>query len=93
MFIAAIALIVLAGLVALTNLAGIGQAVRDQRRGSTRGYSCVPLLSLPLAIAGWLLGRPSLGLWPLLPAALDPGTWTAPVAIFLLVSVRVWRRP
>jgi hypothetical protein len=77
----AVILLVLATLVAAANVAGCAQAILRQRRGSTRGYSCVPLLSTLLAGAAWLLGGDRMGLWPLVPALLDPGTWMIPMAI------------
>jgi hypothetical protein len=52
-----------------------------QRRGSTRGFSCVPLFSLLFAVGAWLLARNRVGFWPLGPALFDPGTWMIPGAM------------
>ena len=66
----------LSSLIAGANLFGAVAAVRRKRRGEDRGYSSVPLLSLLFAIAAWFAGPEPLGLWVLLPPALDPGTWS-----------------
>lgn len=77
----------LASLVAMANLFGTYQALQLQRKGMSKGYSSVPLLSMMLSLGalGALYG--TIGYWALLPAALDPGTWSVVILPFYLV----WR--
>lgn len=70
MLIVAIICLVLSALLMLGQWASL---IAASRRGE--GYSCVPLISLLFGVAAFLLGRPTLGWWALLPAMLDPGTW------------------
>jgi hypothetical protein len=78
---------VLASLIAALNLTGTYQAIQRQRKGDPRGYSSVPLFSLMLSLGALGLLYKSIGYWALLPAALDPGTWS----IFILPFYLVWR--
>jgi len=71
----------LSTLVALLNIYGAATATVRKRRGDGRGFSCVPLVSLAFAVAAWFAGPEPFGLWVFAPAALDPGTWTVPIAM------------
>jgi len=66
----------LAALVALGNIVGVVGAMRRQRRGDDRGFSCVPFLSILFCVGAWLAGPEPLGLWVIVPAAVDPSTWS-----------------
>lgn len=74
--IVAVVLLILSALVALGNIVGVATAYRNRWRGIDKGYSCVPFVSLILGLLGWWAGHGRLGSWPLLPAIIDPGTWT-----------------
>ena len=75
MLIIASFLTALSCLVACTNIAGCIAASVRKVQGVDKGYSNVPFLSLLFALVAWFLSHEEFGLWPLLPAALDPGTW------------------
>lgn len=78
---------VLASLIAAGNLTGTYQAIQRQRKGDPRGYSSVPLISLLLSLGALGLLHKSIGYWALLPAVVDPGTWS----IFVLPFYLLWR--
>jgi hypothetical protein len=83
---AAIILLCFAALVVVANICGWVSASRRARRGDPRGYSCVSLVSLACAAGAWLLAPGTIGPWALIPALLDPGTWSLaylPVFYFL----------
>jgi hypothetical protein len=65
----------LASLVAIGNISGCLAAHKRKKQGIDKGYSNIPLVSLAFSILAWLAGHDRLGMWPFLPAALDPGTW------------------
>jgi hypothetical protein len=79
-----------ASYVALMNAVGGVLAMLRRWKGDTRGYSCVPVVSLILSIVAWLAGRSQFGLWPLLPAVLDVGNWLLVYLPFYLVWQ--WRK-
>lgn len=78
----------LATLIAACNLIGGVAAVRRQRRGDSRGYSAIPLFSIPLSVGAYLAGPEPLGLFALAPAALDPATWSLLSMPFFLIAER-----
>jgi hypothetical protein len=88
-----IVFVLLASLVAVANLSGTYQAIQLQRKGIQKGYSSVPLLSLMFSILALGALYRSIGYWPLLPAALDPGTWSVLVLPFYLVWRMISDRP
>lgn len=90
MVLLALILTLIAGLVAMFNLAVVFAAFRGRNRVPRRGYSLVHLASAACGGAGCLLGHSTLGWWPLLPAACDPGTWTMAIASLLLLR-KAWR--
>jgi hypothetical protein len=71
--------------VATGNIVGCDRAYRRRRKGQAGSYSNVPVLSLGFGILGCILGYRSLGLWPLVPCLLDPGTW-----MLLYTPVGIW---
>jgi hypothetical protein len=78
-------LIVLSCYVALVNLAGTYLAIQRNRKGISGGYSSVPIVSLMLCLMVVGLAYEVLGLWPLIPALIDPGTWSVVILPFFLV--------
>jgi len=78
----------LSTLVAVGNITGVLAAVRRKKRGEDRGFSCVPVLSLVLGIAAWIVGPEPLGAWLLLPALLDPATWSLALLPFYAFTDR-----
>ena len=80
-------LIGLASYVALMNFAGAYLAIQRKRKGISGGYSSVPIVSLMLCLMAVAIGYEVLGLWPLIPALIDPGTWT----VFILPFFLVWQ--
>jgi hypothetical protein len=76
MTILAVILIALASIIALGNVSGCISVVLRRRRGETGGYSSIPLLSLLFCGLAWLLSGDQLAPWVLLPALLDPATWS-----------------
>jgi hypothetical protein len=85
-------LIALASYVALMNFAGTYLAIQRKRKGISGGYSCVPLVSLMLCLMAVAIAYDTLGLLPLIPALIDPGTWTIVVMPFFLLWM-VFKRP
>ena len=80
-----ILLLALASYVALMNFAGTYLAIQRKRKGISGGYSCVPLVSLMLCLMAVAIAYDTLRLWPLLPAIIDPGTWTIVIMPFFLM--------
>lgn len=75
MLFASVVFLILASLVAFANIVGVVAAEICHWRGIKGGYSCIPILSITFSLAAYAFGRSTIGLWTLLPAALDPGTW------------------
>ncbi|MCX7004689.1 MAG: hypothetical protein NTV22_15650 [bacterium] len=67
--------LILAAVIAAGNIGGCTAAMLSKRKGSDKGYSCIPLFSLLFSVGSWLLGRNTIGWWAFVPAILDPGTW------------------
>jgi hypothetical protein len=87
MIIVAIIALGLAVFVSIGNIIGCCAAIRRRRKGGTRGYSCVPLVSIVFCTIAWLNTPESIGAWAFLPAALDPGTYSLASLPFYLA----WR--
>jgi hypothetical protein len=69
-------LIALASYIAILDIFGCTRAIVRKRRGDSRGYSNIPVLSLLLCCIAWLIARPTFGFWAFVPAILDPATWS-----------------
>ncbi|MEN8148718.1 MAG: hypothetical protein ABFS86_02775 [Planctomycetota bacterium] len=84
MSIAAIVLLSAATVLAVGNILGI---LGGRLRGES--FSTVPLFSLVFSVAAWSLAPDRIGPRALLPAALDPATWS-PVClpVYLLIHRR-----
>jgi len=71
--------------IAVGNIGGVLAAVRRQRRGDDRGFSCAPFFSVVFGAAAWIAGPGPLGIWVLAPAVLDPATWSLVALPFYLL--------
>ncbi len=79
--------VALASCIAIGDVIGGYQAILRRRKGIPRGFSTVPLLSLLFSLAALALLYQTIGYWALLPAALDPATWSLVYLPFYLL----WR--
>jgi len=82
-----VAFLALASLIAVANLIGCFRALRRKHLGIDKGYSSIPLLSILFSLVGLAVFRNVIGYWALLPAAIDPGTWSIVILPFYLL----WR--
>lgn len=63
-------------LMAVGNFWVLVAACQERRRGGDRGFSLLPLFGLLFGLGAWFCVRDLLGWWALVPAVVDPGTWT-----------------
>lgn len=74
LWILAIPMTALAGLIAFGNIRGCILAARNKKNGIDRGYSNVPFVSLILCGCAYVLAKDTFGFWVFIPAIVDPGT-------------------
>jgi hypothetical protein len=74
MWIVALVLVGIAGLVAIGNIQGCIWARQNKKKGIDKGYSNVPFVSFFSCIFAYFLGRETLGFWVFIPTIIDPGT-------------------